>query len=84
MHHTEEIICWIKHHNDSRDNEDAWFIVALYLYPLNARLYSQLLHRPPGMGDVIGTVSLRRHPGRINTVMKNDREKLDNTEDKNL
>ncbi|TMS09883.1 Growth arrest and DNA damage-inducible protein GADD45 alpha [Larimichthys crocea] len=52
------------------------FIVALYLYPLNARLYSQLLHRPPGMSDVIGTVSLRRHPGQINTATKKNKEKV--------
>lgn len=38
-----------------------------YLYPLNARLYSQLVHRPSGMGDVIGRVKLWRHPGRCNT-----------------
>lgn len=53
-----------------------WFIVALYLYPLDARLYSQLLHCSPGMGDIIGAVSLRRHPGQRNTAMekkKNDR-----------
>lgn len=49
-------------------------IVALYLYPLDACLYSQLLHRPPGMGDVIGAVSLRRHPGQISTAMKNKKE----------
>lgn len=34
------------------------------LYPLNACFYPQLLHRPPSMGDVIGTVSLRRHAGQ--------------------
>lgn len=38
-----------------------------YPYPLNAGLYFQLLHRSSGVGDVIGTVSLRRHPGQINT-----------------
>lgn len=38
-----------------------------YLYPLNARLYSQLVHCPSGMGNVIGRVKLWRHPGRCNT-----------------
>lgn len=47
-----------------------------YLCPLNARLYSQLLHRPPGLGDVIGTVSLRRHPGRYNTGRGNGQSGL--------
>lgn len=59
----------------STDNEDSWkmvalFNVVLYLYPLNARLYFQLLHNPPGMDNVIGTVSLRRHPGQHNTARK--------------
>lgn len=59
------------------EDEDAWFTAALYLYPLNAGLYSQLLHRSSGVADVIGTVSLRRHPGQINTVMKNNKENLE-------
>lgn len=38
-----------------------------YLYPLNAGLYSQLLHRSLGLGDVIGAVRLRWHPWQFNT-----------------
>lgn len=34
-----------------------------HLYPLEARLYPQLLHRPPSVADVVGAVSLRRHGG---------------------
>lgn len=36
-----------------------------HLYPLEAGLHSQLLHRPPGVVDVVGAVSLRRHGGEI-------------------
>lgn len=39
-----------------------------HLYPLDARLYSQLLHRPPSVVDVVGAVSLRRHGGEISTA----------------
>lgn len=39
-----------------------------HLYPLDARLYSQLLHRPPSVVDVVGAVSLRRHGGEVSTV----------------
>lgn len=39
-----------------------------HLYPLDARLYSQLLHRPPSVVDVVGAVSLRRHGGEIDTA----------------
>lgn len=39
-----------------------------HLYPLDARLYPQLLHRPPSVVDVVGAVSLRRHGGEISTA----------------
>lgn len=39
-----------------------------HLYPLDARLCSQLLHRPPSVVDVVGAVSLRRHGGEIDTA----------------
>lgn len=39
-----------------------------HLYPLEARLYSQLLHRPPSVVDVVGAVRLRRHGGEINSA----------------
>lgn len=39
-----------------------------HLYPLDARLYSQLLHRSPSVVDVVGAVSLRRHGGEISTA----------------
>lgn len=42
--------------------------VSLYLYSLDAGLYPQLLHRPPGKGDVVGAMSLRGHPGRFSSV----------------
>lgn len=40
------------------------FCFTVDLYPLHAGLYSQLLHRPSGAGDVTGAVRLRRHPAR--------------------
>lgn len=39
-----------------------------HLYPLEARLDSQLLHRPPSVVDVVGAVRLRRHVGEINSA----------------
>lgn len=54
----------------STDSEDWCEMVVLYLYPLDAGLCSQLLHNPPGMNNVIGTVSLWRHPVQHNTAEK--------------
>lgn len=69
-----QVIKWIEGFNMCRQ----WglFIGALYLYPLKARLYSQLLHRLPGMADVVGAVRLWRHLARCNTVTKNKGESL--------
>lgn len=47
-----------------------------HLYPLEARLYPQLLHRPPSVADVVGAVSLRRHGGEISTAGRGREKRL--------
>lgn len=45
-----------------------------HLHPFDAGLYPQLVHRPPGVVDVVGAVGLRRHGGDFNAAGRGKRK----------